>query len=124
MRGSIATSPKNSFCNIKRLRKYPSAWKTGIVSSIYKDGDKRKVSNYRPVTLLNTVAKSFEKLTFAPIYIAFADGIINFQFGFRPRLSFVLQLLYSLSHIYSHLNSRGSVNLFILFGFSKAFDKL
>ena len=122
--GSIAMSLKNLFCNIKRLRKFPSAWKTGIVSPIYKDGDKREVSNYRPVTLLNIVAKLFEKFIFASLYTAFADRISNFQFGFRPRRSVVLQLLYSLSHIYSHLNSRDSVNLFILFDFSKAFDKI
>ena len=124
MRGSIATSLKSLFCNIKRLGKLPSAWKTGVVSPIYKNRDKREVSNYRPVTLLKIVAKSFEKFIFAPLYTAFHDRISNFQFGFRPRRSVVLQLLYSLSHIYSHLNSRDSVNLFILFDFSKAFDKI
>ena len=121
--GSIATSLRNLFSNIKRLRKFPSAWKTEIVSPIYKDGDKREISNYRPVTLLNIISKSFEKFIFAPIYTAFADCISNFQFDFRPRRSIVLQLLYSLSHIHSHLNSRHSVNLFLFFDFSKAFDK-
>ena len=122
--GSTATSLKNLFCNIKRLRKFPSAWRTGIVSPIYNYDDKREVLNYRRVTLLNIVAKSFEKFIFEPIYAGFADRISNSQFDFRPRLSVVLQLLYSLSHIYSHLNSRGSVNLFILFDFSKVFDKI
>ena len=122
--GTIATSRRNLFSNIKRLRKFPSAWKTGIVSPIYKDGDKKEVSNYGPVTLINIISKSFEKFTFAPIYTAFADWISNFQFGFRPRRSVVLQLLYSSSHIYSHLNSRDFVNLFVLFDFSAAFDKI
>ena len=122
--GSTATSLKNLFCNIKRLREFPSARGTGIVSPIYKSGDKREVLNYRPVTLLNIVAKTFEKFIFEPIYTAFADRISNSQFDFRPRLSVVLQLLYSLSHIYSHLNSRDSVYLFILFDISKVFDKI
>ena len=121
--GAIATSLQNLFNNIKRLRKFPSAWKTGIVSPIYKDGYKREVSNYRPVTLLNIISKSIEKFISAPIYTAFAS-LISFQFGFRPRRSVVLQLLYNLSHIYSHLNSRGSVNLLVLFDFYKAFDKI
>ena len=108
--GSVATSLRNLFSNIKRLGKFPSAWKTGIVSPIYKDGDKREVSNYRPVTLLSIISKSFEKFIFAPIYTAFADCISHFHFGFGPRRSVVLQLLYSLSHIHSHLNSRDSVN--------------
>ena len=122
--GSIATSHRNLFNNIKRLRKFPSAWKTGFVSPIYKDGDKREVSNCRPVTLLNIISKSFEKFIFAPIYTAFASLISSFQFRFNPRRSVVLQLLYSLSQIYSHLSSRDSVNLLVLFDFSKAFDKI
>ena len=122
--GSIATSLRNLFSNIKRLRKVPSAWKTGIVSPIYKYGDKREVSNNRPITLSNIISKSFEIFIFAPIYTAFADCISNFQFGFKPRPSVVLQLLYSLSHIYSHLNSRDSVNLFVLFDFSKAPEEI
>ena len=122
--GSIATSFRNLFSSIKRLRKFPSAWKTGIVSPIYKDGDKKEVSNYRPVTLLNIISNSSEKFIFAPFYTAFADCISSFQFGFRLGRSFVLQLLYSLSHIYSHLNPRDSVNLIFLFDISKAFDKI
>ena len=105
------------------MPKFPSAWKTGIVSPIYKDGDNREFWNYRPVTLLNIISKLFEKFIFAPIYTVFVDCISNFQFGSRPRRSVVLELLYSLSHIYSHLNSKDSVSLFVLFDFSKAFDK-
>ena len=124
MRGSIATSLRNLFNIIKRLRNLPSAWKTGIVSPISKDGDKREVSNYRPVTLLNIISKSFEKFIFAPVYTASASLMSSFQFGFRLRRSVVMQLFYSLSHIYSHLSSRDSVNLLVLFDFSKAFDKI
>ena len=63
----------------------------------------KEVSNYRPVTLLNIISKSFEKFIFAPIYTAFASLISSFQFGFRPRRSVVLQLLNRLPHIYSYL---------------------
>ena len=121
--GSLATSLENLFSNIKRLSKIPSAWKTGIVSPNYKDSDRKEFSNFRPVTQLNIFAKSFEKFIFAPLYTEFADRISNLQFGFRPRRSVVLQLLYSLSHIYSQLNSRDSVNLYIFFVFSKRLTK-
>ena len=114
-RSSIATSLRKLFSIIKRLRKFPSACKTGIVSPIYKDSDRREVSNYSPVILSNIISKSFENFIFAPNHTAFADRIGNFQFDFKPRRSVVLQLLYSLSHIYSHLNSRDSVILFVFF---------
>ena len=51
--GCISTSFKNLFNKIKRRRKFPTAWKIGIVSPIFEDGDRKEVSNYRPVTFLN-----------------------------------------------------------------------
>ena len=122
--GSITTSLQNLFSNIRPLLKFPSAWKIGTVSPIYEGGDKREVPNCRPGTLLKIISKSFEKFIFARIYTAFAYSTSSFHFGFRPRRPFVLQLLCSLSHIYSHLNSIDSVNLFVLHDFSKAFDKI
>ena len=40
----------------------PSAWKTGVISPIYKGGDRLQACNYRPVTLLSTISKVFESI--------------------------------------------------------------
>ena len=46
--------------NIERLRKIPDQWKIASVTTIYKKGDRRLVTNYRPVSLLNFDSKIFE----------------------------------------------------------------
>ena len=60
--GVISTSLKNLFNNSKRLRKFPTAQKIGIVSPTFKEGDRKEVSDYRPVTLWNIISKKFEKM--------------------------------------------------------------
>ncbi len=36
---------------------YPDAWKSAIVMPIFKGGDQTNVENYRPISILPTVAK-------------------------------------------------------------------
>ncbi len=36
---------------------YPDAWKSAIVMPIFKGGDQTNVGNYRPISILPTVAK-------------------------------------------------------------------
>jgi hypothetical protein len=41
---------------------FPDNLKVARVSPIYKEGDKKERGNYRPISVLSTVAKLFEKL--------------------------------------------------------------
>lgn len=40
---------------------YPDAWKSAIVTPIFKGGDQTNVGNYRPISILPTVAKVAEQ---------------------------------------------------------------
>ena len=40
--------------------KFSKDCKSSVTTPIYKDGDKRNVRNYKPITLLNVFAKLFE----------------------------------------------------------------
>ena len=41
---------------------FPETWKHAIVTPVYKKGDVFSPSNYRPISLLSTISKVFEKL--------------------------------------------------------------
>ena len=83
------------FNAVLRLQYYPSVWKHACVISILKPGkDPTLPSSYRPITLLDTVGKLFEKILLARILREVNDrGLIrDKQFGFRPKLSTTMQL--------------------------------
>ena len=56
---TVSKSIKSLFNKIGTLLSVPGLRKHGLVSSIFKDDDKREVKNYRPVTLLNIISKVF-----------------------------------------------------------------
>ena len=45
------------FNHILKTRQYPSIWSIGMITPIHKGGTKDDPSNYRGITLLNTVEK-------------------------------------------------------------------
>ena len=53
--------PISQIINLSILQgAFPSAWKTAIVSLIFKSDDSRNISNYRPVSILPVVSKVAE----------------------------------------------------------------
>lgn len=68
---------------------YPDSWKPGTVVPLFKGGNKFKVSNYRPVSLLAVIGKLLEKLLHRR-KLTFLDSKNYFtisQGGFRPKMS-------------------------------------
>ena len=70
------------FKNIKRSRKIPDQWKIASVTPIYKKGDRRLVTNYRPVSLLNIDSNIFEKCMYEPLHEHFGKHLSKHQHGF------------------------------------------
>ena len=66
--------------------KVPDDWKEAHVCPIHKGGDPLLVSKYRPVSLLDTLDKTFERCIFKHIYNHFLDNDIlsPLQSGFIP----------------------------------------
>jgi hypothetical protein len=70
------------FNKIAMIGSIPSVWKTARIKPIHKKGDKGEVSNYRPITNLNSISKIFERCILNRINrYGEVDGIN--QHGFR-----------------------------------------
>ena len=47
---------------------YPALWKIAHVMPVFKKGDKSQLGNYRPISLVSCVGKSFETILFKNVY--------------------------------------------------------
>ena len=105
------------------LGKFPSPYKDANVPPVHKKGDLSLVSNYRPISLLNSVAKLFEKLVFKYLYNHLQDNNIlsSLQSGFIPGDSTVNQLAY-LYHMFTEALDAGKEVRTVFCDISKAFD--
>ena len=83
----------------------PEEWTEGICP-IYKKGDRRECSNYRPITLLNVVYKIFAILLHNRLCKMVEHKIGEYQTGFRPNRStidniFIIRQIYEKCHEYN-----------------------
>jgi len=71
---------------------FPLNWKLAIVILIKKPGkDKSNPDSYRPISLLTSLSKMFEKIFHTELqkYLNSTDVISKFKFGFRSNHSTV-----------------------------------
>ena len=83
------------------------------------------MSNYRPISILPTLSKIFEKLLHKRIYnfLEHSNIIYDYQFGFRQGHSTIHAVQTARSSVITSLNSSyHSMGIFI--DFSKAFDTI
>ena len=99
----------------------PTEWKKAFVVPIHKKGDKKIVSNYRPISLLCSVSKMLERCIFNQLYPEVESRIHPLQHGFIKGRSCASQLVDVYHRIGATLDKGGQVDMIFL-DFSKAFD--
>jgi hypothetical protein len=112
------------FNAVLRTHHFPPAWKHARVIYILKPGkDPAQPSSYRPISLLDTVGKLFEKILLTRILYQVGErGLLrNGQFGFRPRHSTLLQLARLVERITRHFGEKRLRDVVFL-DVAKAFD--
>jgi hypothetical protein len=105
---------------------FPSPWKTAILFPLTKDPTKTTLpSHFRPIALVNTMGKLFEKLINKRLqyHLHTVAPLNNMQFGFRQKRNTTDSLLFLTQHIHSAWDTNFDL-LFISFDIEKAFDSV
>lgn len=114
------------FNNCLEKAYYPKEWKRTEVRCLPKPGkDLKQTSSYRPISLLNTVGKLFDRIILKRInvFIDENDGIPNEQFGFRKSHDTVQQVLRLTEKIVTSFG-RQEDTATVLLDVQKAFDSV
>jgi len=92
---------------------------------IYKEGDRRTLGNYRPISILPIVSKVFEKEIFKQLYKHLNDNnlISKFQSGFRPGHSTITVLTQMCDNWYENMDN-GKLTGVVFIDIRKAFDSI
>ena len=74
---------------------FPDILKIAKVVPIFKNGDKKQISNYRPISVLSSFSKIFKKVVSTRLikYLDANNILHQSQFGFRAKLSTSMALL-------------------------------
>ena len=105
---------------------FPSKLKIAKVLPLYKNkGDCHLFDNYRPISLLPTISKIFEKVVHKQLYEYFTENNLFYksQYGYRKGHSTELAALELADRISQHLD-KGEIPIAIFLDLSKAFDTL
>ena len=104
---------------------FPASWKLANVVPIYKKAEEFFTSNYRPISLLSTIAKVFERVVFKYLFNYFRDNfmISIWQSGFLPGTSTVTQLI-EVYDQFCKAVSKGKDIRVVFLDISKAFDRV
>ncbi len=103
----------------------PNLLKIAMIIPLYKDGERKLFSNYRPISILPCISKILERLTYNRLVSYFISNNLfsNSQFGFRKGHSTYMALLKLVDQLtVNHDNDLTTVAIFL--DLSKAFDTI
>ena len=102
---------------------FPLELKLANVLRLFKSGETMLFNNYRPVSLLCTWSKVFEKIMYSRLlnFLDYHKIIIGNQFGFRKLHSYYMALMLMMDQVTIALDN-GEYVIGIFLDFSKAFD--
>ena len=91
---------------------FPDKLKLAKVLPLFKKGEHTCMDNYRPISLLTSISKIFEKVVCKQLYDYFSINNLfhNNQYGFRPKDSTELASVEFIDRIYNNLDIKKQPN--------------
>lgn len=102
---------------------FPEAMKEAIITPVHKKGSQNDIANYRPISLINIVAKIFESILYRDLFSEVGARISQSQHGFVPDKSTVTNLLELSEAAADAIDVGGQLDV-IYTDCEKAFDKV
>ena len=104
---------------------FPDSLKTALVKPLYKKDDHKSVNNYRPISLLSTLSKVFERVIFNRImnFLIKYNILCPNQHGFLHNKSTLTATVHIVEKIYKAIDKKMYV-VGIFFDLAKAFDSV
>ena len=104
---------------------FPESLKLSKITPIYKKGDRVFLENYRPISLLPTISKIFERVIHDQLYDYFNSNnlLATQQYGFRPQHSTEYAAVKLVDHTSSEMENQ-KIPTAVFIDLSKAFDTL
>ena len=104
---------------------YPDKLKIARLRPLYKKGDKQGIENYRPISILPSVSKNFEKIIHAQLVNYFDQNklLSDTQYGYRSGCSTEFASMELSDRIYNYLGNC-QIPFAVFLDLSKAFDTL
>jgi hypothetical protein len=112
------------FNHCLRLSNFPKSWREAKIITLPKPGkDPKFPQNLRPISLLSTADKLFEKVILKILQKHIDErGLLNAsQFGFRARHSTTIQCMRPTDHVTLNFNNKMSTDT-VFMDIEKAFD--
>lgn len=102
---------------------YPDELKKARVVPVYKKGEHKTLSNYRPISILPVLNKIFEKLLYVRLskHLDRLNFLFRRQYGFRSHSNTSCCVIDFLHQVYKNMNEAKAVTAVFL-DLSKAFD--
>ena len=128
LEASINSIAKPLTCIINQSLKtgrFPCKLKVAKIIPIFKKGDEHDFNNYRPISLLPSISKVFEKTIYSQLfqYLTVNSLLHANQYGFRAKYSTELALNELVDRLYSQLDEKKYV-LPYLWTYQKHFTPL